>query len=103
MKNRKIIHSGYQENIVECDNCDYVVPNPTKDPYVDGIEYVNKPCPQCGYNLLTKEDYNQYKVMMKMIDKINKWFGWLSWFGVGKGTEGTVNIKVRDGIKIKKS
>jgi hypothetical protein len=42
---------------VKCDNksCDYIDKTATVERY---SEYLNKPCPKCGENLLTEEDYN---------------------------------------------
>lgn len=41
---------------IKCDNsdCDYRDDEVQQDEYAD---YVNKPCPECGENLLTEEDY----------------------------------------------
>jgi len=41
---------------IKCDNpkCDYRDDSVNRDNYP---EYVDKPCPECGSNLLTKEDY----------------------------------------------
>ena len=56
---------------IKCDNneCDY------EDMSVDPADYpnwVNKPCPKCGSNLLTEEDFSLFKGIMEMIDNINK-------------------------------
>ncbi len=40
---------------IKCDHCDY------KDETIPAGEYeqwLNKPCPKCGANLLTQEDYD---------------------------------------------
>lgn len=65
---------------VICDNpaCDYTVDT-------DDIEsFLDVPCPKCGENLLTKKDLDHFKGMLKFIDRINFWFGWLAWFGTTK-------------------
>ena len=50
---------------IKCDNpeCDY------KDmsvKYEDYPKWIDKPCPCCGSNLLTKRDYNVTKLMVKL-------------------------------------
>jgi hypothetical protein len=57
---------------VKCDaeNCTY------KDDTVsihDYERYLNKPCPVCGANLLTEEDFITIKVLMFL----DKWLGWI--------------------------
>lgn len=71
-----------QEHLVICDNknCDYKVVNPTGDPNMDAIEYLNKPCPECGENLLTERDYIQSINMMKIVNWLNKYFSWVMIF-----------------------
>lgn len=88
----------YQKNLIECDHCNYVIPNPTGDPHEDAKEYINQPCPQCGHNLLTEKDYNDDRHIINLIDKINKWFGWLGYFFKNKKTVGYVHTY--KGIKI---
>ncbi len=56
---------------IKCDNptCDY------KDENVSLHEYelwLNKPCPCCGENLLTEEDYNTVKLMAAMVQIANE-------------------------------
>lgn len=57
---------------IQCDNpnCDYVDYNVSVDQYP---EYVNRPCPKCGVNLLTEQDYQVVQVLLraqKLISKI---------------------------------
>lgn len=42
---------------IKCDNeaCDYMDAEVDRDNYP---KYIDKPCPECGSNLLTKEDYD---------------------------------------------
>lgn len=64
-----------QETLVKCDNpsCDYSVLNENKDPNNPKLEeYLNKPCPKCGENLLTEKDYKDFLRMMKFVNLINK-------------------------------
>jgi len=96
---RKLIEYT-QENLIECDNigCDFVIP--TKDvPNSDGKEYIGVPCPQCGENLLTEKDYLDDKKLVMLIDKINKWFSWMTIF-IHRGKEVLTEIKVHNGVKI---
>lgn len=78
---RKLIELK-QEHLIVCDNknYDYKVINPTGDPNMDAIEYLNKPCPDCGENLLTEDDYIQNLHMIKIINWMNKYFSWIMFF-----------------------
>lgn len=40
-------------------------------------EYVNKPCPECGANLLTQKDYDTVLKMQGIFSKLNKGFNLL--------------------------
>lgn len=95
-----------QEDIVVCDNknCDFKVPNKTGKPDVDIKKYLNVPCPKCGENLLTEEDYSDFKLMVRAINWINKWFGWITIFipknkkkvkGIAKAHKG-ISIEMDD-------
>lgn len=62
----KIIGGG-----IKCDNkkCDYA------DETVEIKDYknwLNKPCPKCGSNLLTQADYNNVQELIKLATFINK-------------------------------
>jgi len=66
--NRIIDHLNI--NGIKCDCCNF------KDESVkveDFKLWLNKPCPKCGANLLTKKDLN----ITMIIIAINKWFGWI--------------------------
>lgn len=93
---KKLIEVLPVKNLIECDNCDYVVPHPTGDINYIGYEYLNKPCPKCGTNLLTLEDLNFYKTSIKIINFLNKWFSWLTIFSRNK-KEKKVVLKTKDG------
>lgn len=59
---------------IKCDNpkCDY------QDMSVDVNDYknwVNKPCPKCGANLLTQEDLDNTIMLMMCADIVNATFG----------------------------
>ena len=54
-----------------CDNtkCDW------KDETIGIVEYkdwLNKPCPKCGDNLLTEEDYKNVETVLKAVELINQ-------------------------------
>jgi len=67
--------------------------------------FINCACPECGENLLTEDDYNQYVAMRKGIDLINKWFSWILIFKKKRPVENhdTIKVHCHDGIKISKS
>ena len=92
-----------QQHTVMCDNpnCDYKVINQTGQVDLEDLKkYINQPCPKCGENLLTQEDYDTTRRMLKMIGRINKYFGWLLRL-FGKSTETKrVRVHVHNGINI---
>jgi hypothetical protein len=91
-----------QEYLIQCDNekCDYKILNPDKniDTYLKF--YINMPCPQCGENLLTEQDYLDHLKLMSAIKFINKWFSWLTIFMFTK-REKTYIAGAHNGITIK--
>jgi ssDNA-binding Zn-finger/Zn-ribbon topoisomerase 1 len=91
-----------QEDLVVCDNpkCDYKVPL-TEENKNELLYYVDLPCPKCGQNLCTKEDFIQSEKVMDVINWLNKYFSWLNYvFFWQKKT--TTNVHVHNGINIKK-
>ena len=52
---------------VHCDHCGW-------EQAVEKIDrsWVDKPCPKCGANLMTEEDYLKSEFMMTAIEAINK-------------------------------
>ncbi len=56
---------------IKCDNpnCDFVDMTVRFENYE---QWLNKPCPKCGANLLTEKDYNTCKMMMKIAGFFNK-------------------------------
>lgn len=64
-KNVEITESGLQ-----CDNpnCDWTDVTVKFDDYRD---WLNKPCPKCGDNVLTDEDYANAELLRKGIDRVN--------------------------------
>ena len=75
---RKLIETN-QKYLVVCDNpkCDYTVPY-TEESAKLISQYIDKPCPECGDNLLTREDYHKYNKIMSIINFLNRWFSWLT-------------------------
>jgi len=84
-----------QDFIVECDNleCDYKIENTTKDPFISTENYIDMPCPQCGQNLLTIDDYLASEKFLKTVKWINKWFSWILFF-VPKKSEVEENVTI---------
>lgn len=89
--------------MIVCDNvkCDFKIKNPTGDPNEDSSMYLNMPCPKCGENLLTDEDYLLSLKVMKIVNWLNKWFSWLLVFSWGKAKKETVQLHCHKGIKVK--
>lgn len=53
---------------IQCDYCDW------KDetiPFSDLKDWINKPCPKCGENLLTEEDFNNAMQLMATVNFLN--------------------------------
>jgi hypothetical protein len=97
---RKLIEVN-QEYLVVCDNpqCDYKVKNGKNNEYVG--KWLNMPCPECGENLLTEQDYMTHLKVIAMVECINKWFSWQTVF-VPKDAPGSkVSVHIHDGVKIK--
>jgi hypothetical protein len=98
---RRLIEKTRESRIV-CDNtqCDYELP------YLDEkqiVKYINMPCPKCEENLLTEEDFLQHEKLMSLINWINKWFSWITFF-YSKNSwskRKTFSVCVYDGVKIK--
>jgi len=54
---------------IKCDACDYKNDDVKFEEYK---EWLNKPCPKCGTNLLTQADLNSTKKLIKLTNIINK-------------------------------
>jgi hypothetical protein len=97
---RKLIERS-EISMVVCDNpeCDYTYP------YKDGLRlslFIDIPCPKCGENLLTKEDYFQYQKVIKVVDLVNRWFSWITIFYSKKRLDkAKVMVHFHNGINIK--
>ena len=55
---------------LKCDNetCDYEDPTAKVEEYKD---YIDKPCPKCGENLLTQEDYDNTMAVIELTKMFN--------------------------------
>lgn len=53
---------------IKCDACDYKDETVKFEDYKD---YINKPCPQCGANLLTEADVDTLLKTIQSVDFIN--------------------------------
>ena len=97
---RKLIEHS-QGSLITCDNktCDYTIPY-NKDGDTNTLKYIDMPCPKCGENLLTKEDYLQHEKLMQAVNFINKWFSWLTIFQSKDAKEHTVSVHVHNGVHI---
>jgi hypothetical protein len=93
-----------RESLIQCDNtnCDFTIP------YSASLEknmlpYINMPCPKCGDNLLTEEDFLLDQKLMRTIAWVNKWFSWITFFYSKKtwNKRSSVSVHVHDGVKIK--
>ena len=98
---RKLIEIN-QEHVIECDNleCDYAVANPSGDPSTDLTEYLNQECPKCGENLLTEEDLRDYKKLLRLINRLNWCFSWVTIFIPKNKKPSEGSVKVHDGIEM---
>ena len=56
-------------NGIKCDHCDYKDNSVKVEDYKD---WLNKPCPKCGENLLTQEDYNNALYLIEATNLINE-------------------------------
>ena len=53
---------------IKCDSCDYRNPDIVFNDYDN---WLNKPCPKCGENLLTQADYDTVQVLSHMVEFSN--------------------------------
>ena len=58
---------------IKCDNCDWSDMSFTWDD-LEQIkkDWLNKPCPKCGSNLLTKKDFDEVANMTNAVEKTNQ-------------------------------
>ena len=57
------------KDTIQCDNpnCDYEV----EIPFATYPEWINKPCPKCGENLLTENDYKNAELVRVSVAYLN--------------------------------
>lgn len=62
---------------IECDNteCDYEDPTANLEDYEN---WLNKPCPLCGSNLLTEDDMDAIRLIMSLVSMSNAFVDTLS-------------------------
>jgi len=96
---RKLIEKQ-QDSIIVCDNpqCDYETSYTSENGL---LLFVGKPCPKCGENLLTVEDYLRSQRLMKVVNFINFWFSWITFFYSKKRLSKGISycVDVHDGVK----
>ncbi len=100
---RKLIEKS-QDSLITCDNpkCDFTIPYAQEEEkYL--FFYVDMPCPICGENLCTIEDYLLHEKLIRGVNWINKWFSWMAYLIPKKSYDNskTLSVHVHDGIKIK--
>lgn len=62
---------------LKCDNCDY---RDDSIKFADYKNYINKPCPEYGSNLLTQKEYNECIKYYNWVEMANKIGNILKWF-----------------------
>jgi len=85
---------------IKCDNtdCDYVDETVKFDNYE---QWLNKPCPKCGENLLTESDYELTKKVMSVTKTINEIPESEMRKRFGKGEVKTYDVNIHNGISYK--
>lgn len=53
---------------IKCDHCDY---RKEGVKFEDYPQWLNKPCPKCGANLLTQEDLDSIKMLFSFAELVN--------------------------------
>lgn len=56
--------------------------------------FINKPCPKCGENLLTVEDYNHHSLLIAVMKKVRKETKGID----DKGESCDVEFSAKDGV-----
>jgi hypothetical protein len=64
-------HSSINISGIQCDNpsCDYKDMSVRFEDYVD---WLNRPCPKCGDNLLTQESLDQCQALVEAVELANE-------------------------------
>lgn len=70
---KKLIHyNKNQAGNLDCDQCGYTDCNQCFAP-----DLIGRKCPECGADMLSEKDYKDTVRLFKVLDWINKWFGWI--------------------------
>jgi hypothetical protein len=64
-QNIQLLESGLKCDNPKCDWEDRTIP------HSDYEKCIDKPCPKCGENILTKEDYSNAKLFHSVVDLVN--------------------------------
>lgn len=59
--------------------CDYCSWRDDTVPYSDYPASIGKPCPECGTNLLTKEEFDQCETIINRVARIERFIHQLRW------------------------
>ena len=99
----QLTHSG-----LKCDNssCDWRDDNISPEVW---HKYINAPCPKCGQNILTLEDFDKAMLFFKVVSKVKQfhektWVGrFLSWIGPKNKERATITYETHNNkVTIKK-
>jgi hypothetical protein len=61
----------------------------------DYHKYVDTPCPHCGANILTQDDFKRTEIILNFISRVNNFFAFFGLKRIKKGskvTSGTINV-----------
>ena len=103
---QQLIELSKDQIICDDPKCDYIF-----EVSSEGIEedinvklFINMPCPQCGENLLTVEDYLTGRRFKATVNWLNKWFSWLTLIFPVKKNSGVLSVHAHKGkVRIKKN
>ena len=100
---RKLIEKQDLGTIV-CDNPECNVEFNLEDsPSATIVDFIDMPCPECGQNLLTRQDYDIWRHVNAYVNFKNKWFSWITIFMSKERYEKsqkTIKVHVHKGIKV---
>lgn len=70
---KRVLGVGVCGGGIKCDNpeCDFADANVEIEDY---INWLNKPCPICGSNLLTQQDYDNVHKILEAVNFVNENF-----------------------------
>ena len=97
---RKIKVLEYKIVGIKCDNPNCTYEN--KDVcFKDYKKWLNKPCPLCGSNLLTQNDFNTVRTLVKIVKIINFLTRPFMFLSTGEKVTGTVEMNGTGKVKFK--